>query len=149
MRVILRQDIRGIGKKHEVKELADGYVKNMLLPKGLVEPVTAAGLARVTTAAQKRAAETAAREERFRVLLRTLGTAAVDFHLRTDAKGTVFGSVTKEMLLQAMRAKGWLGPERVTVVLEHPIKTIGDHEVAVVLSEKLQAKLTVRVRSQP
>ena len=68
--------------------------------------------------------------------------------MRTDEHGSVFGSVTKEMILKAMREHGWLGKERADVELEHPIKKIGDQTVVVDLKRGIRAKLKVVVRPQ-
>ncbi|HTY40058.1 MAG TPA: 50S ribosomal protein L9 [Candidatus Paceibacterota bacterium] len=148
MRVVLRQDIRGIGKKGDVKEIADGHVKNLLLPKGLVEPATTEALARVAAHRTKISEEAAARNKRLETLARELAGAYLEFDLRTDAKGTVFGSVTKEMILKAMRAKGWIRTERVEIELPHPLKAVGDYSVPIELAPEKKTTLTVRVRSQ-
>lgn len=149
MQVIFRRDVRGVGKKNETKQVADGYAKNFLIPRGLAEPATTDGLERVTAhqaAVVERAAE---QEKHLRELVRKLRDATLDLRLRTDAKGTIFGSVTKEVIMQAMREKGWVtADDRFEIEMPHPLKAVGDHEVEVRFRTDIRAKLIVRVRSQ-
>ena len=148
MRVILLEDIRGLGKRDEVKEVSDGYVRNFLLPRKLVKPATPRALEehKVTLAARTR------EEDAFRKKLEELGrlieSRYLEFHLKTDAHGSVFGSVTNVMIVKAMREHGWLGTERVDIKLDHPIKKIGDQIVVVDLKKGIRAKLKVVVRAQ-
>ncbi|MEY4731645.1 MAG: hypothetical protein RL681_591, partial [Candidatus Parcubacteria bacterium] len=123
MRVILLQDIRGIGKKYEVKDVAEGFGKNYLLPRKIVEPATPGNLVRLATAKAQLEHHDAEALKRLASLRDTLATKRLEFPVRTDETGAVYGSVTKEMILKAMRDHDWLGPERIDIELEHPLKT--------------------------
>ena len=149
MKIILLQDVRGVGKKYEVKEVADGYGRNFLVAKGLAKAVTPETQKQVMAQKARMEKEGAEFKKRLGELARNINTHHLEFHLRTDSKGSVFGSVTKEMILKAMREHEWLRTERVEVQLPHPIKEIGDHEVAVRLKQEFTAKLKVIVRPQP
>lgn len=148
MKVIFIKDVRGMGKKHEVKEVADGYARNFLIARGLAEAGTAAALARLT--ALKAHMDKDAHEEmkRLHELKRIIESRHLEFHLKTDEHGKVFGSVTKEMILKAMREHDWLTKERVEITLDHPLKQIGDHQVVVDLKHGLTANLKVVIRSE-
>lgn len=144
MKVILLQDIKGLGKKYDVKHVADGFAANYLLPRKLIQPATPGNLARLEEAKSRTVGEHVERGARLRDLAARLGTMRLEFPVRADSQGTVFGSVTGEMIEKAMRDHGWLGPERVAVKLEHPLKALGEHRVSVDLRhEDLVAILTV------
>lgn len=143
MRVILLQDIRGIGKKYDVKDVAEGFGKNYLLPRKLVEPATPGNLARLAAVQARKAHEEGETVERLSALRNKLGELRLTFPMRADESGAVFGSVTKEAILKAMREHGWLGPERIDIELEHPLKTLGEHRVTLNLKQGMTAIVTV------
>ncbi len=148
MKVILLEDLKGVGKKYDAKEVADGYAKNFLFPRGLARPATSDALKNVAVQRARAEKDDAELVKRLETLSRFLNEHSLEFTLRTDEKGSVFGSVTKEMILRAMREHGWLGKERVDIELNHPIKQIGEHKVAVDLKKGIRATLTVVVRPQ-
>jgi large subunit ribosomal protein L9 len=143
MRVILLQDIRGIGKKYEVKDVAEGFGKNYLLPRKLVLPATPGNLAQLAAAQARRAHEEHEAICRLAALRDRLGELRLTFPVRADEHGAVYGSVTKESIMKAMREHGWLGPERIDVELQHPLKNLGEHRVRLDLKNGMTAELTV------
>jgi large subunit ribosomal protein L9 len=82
-------------------------------------------------------------------LARKIQESYLEFSLRTGEKGSVFGSVNKEMILRAMREHKWLTKERVDILLEHPLKTLGEHTIPVDLKKGITARLKIMVRSLP
>lgn len=149
MKIILLQDVRGLGKKHEIKEVAGGYGRNFLIAKGLAKAATQETEKSVEAMKAKAEKEQSDLLKRLRELARLIDEHHIEFRLRTDEKGTVYGSVTKEMILKAMREHEWLRKERVEIELAHPLKEIGDYAVAVDLKKGIRATLKVAVRPQP
>jgi large subunit ribosomal protein L9 len=149
MKVILLADVRGIGRKHDLKEVSDGYARNFLFPRALAKPATGAVIQGVESLRALKSQKEAAEKQQLEEIARALGGAALEFHLKTDAKRSVFGSVTKEMILKELRARKLLGREAVEVKLEHPLKEFGDHQVAIDLKKGVAGKVTVRVLPQP
>jgi len=148
MRVILLQDIRGIGKKYEVKDIAEGFGTNYLLPRKLVQPATPGNLARLAAAKARLEHDDTEAIKQLTALRDKLASVRLEFPVRTDDTGAVYGSVTKEAILKAMRDHDWLGPERIEIQLEHPLKTLGEHRVPVDLKHGLTAELIVTLRQQ-
>ncbi len=148
MKVILLSDVRGLGRKDEIKEVSEGHARNFLIPRGLAKAAGAEDVKRAAVRRENQAKEEAALVKHLQELARTINDRSIEFTLKTDAKGSVFGSVTKEMILQAMRDHGLLGKERADILLEHPLKTLGDHQVPVDLKKGISASLKVIVRSQ-
>jgi large subunit ribosomal protein L9 len=148
MKIILLKDVKGVGKKYDIKDVADGYGRNFLVARKLGEAATPDALKKVQKI--KGVIDKEAHEEEMRLdqLVRTIKDQHVEFPLKTDDKGTVFGSVTKDMILKAMREHKWLAADRAEVHMDHPIKQIGDHQVAVHLKNGKVATLTVRVLPQ-
>ncbi|MFH1246563.1 MAG: 50S ribosomal protein L9 [Candidatus Liptonbacteria bacterium] len=149
MKVILKKDVRGVGKKNEIKEVADGYGRNFLVARGLAEAATPPAMKKLSVMKAKMDKEEHEEMKRLQGLKRILESRFIEFKLKSDEHGTVFGSVTKEMILSAMREHNWVTKERVEIALEHPMKQIGDYVVVVDLKKGLSAKLKVLVRAEP
>ncbi len=148
MKVILLEDIKGIGNKYDVKDVSDGYARNFLLPKKLVKPATPQALKELEQLKSKLEKEDIEFKKHLSELARKISESFLEFRLKTDERGSIFGSVTKEMILRAMREHGWLGKERVDVFLEHPIKEFGEHKVSVDLKKGIKAELKIIVQPQ-
>lgn len=130
MRVILLVEVKGLGKKFEIKEVSDGYAKNVLIPKKLAQLATPQDIQKL--AAQKALWEKQAAEEKIRLtgIKEDLHKKEIVFHVKTGAKNEVFGSVTTDMIKNALREQG-IGVEK--VLIPKALKTIGTHEVEVLL----------------
>jgi large subunit ribosomal protein L9 len=148
MQVILLEDIHTIGKRYDVKNVADGYARNFLFPRKLAKQATPDALKELETLKARQAKEDAETIHRLSGHAREMQGKSLEFLVKTDEQGTVFGSVTKEMILQALRDHGWLGKDHAEIKLEHPFKKIGDYKVAVDLKKGITVELTVKVRSE-
>ena len=148
MKVILLQDVRGIGKKHEVKDVSDGYARNFLFVNGLAKPATASGVKELEVIIEKKKKNEVELVKHLKELAQKINKTSIEFTLKTDEKGSVFGSVTKEGILKALREQKLVGKERVEIALDHPLKTIGTHRVKVDLKKGIEATLGVVVRGE-
>lgn len=147
MKVILLEDISGLGKKFDVKNVADGYARNFLFPNRLAQTATAQALKTLAAQKARLAHEEAETEKRLAALARELDCLELTFDVRVDEKGSVYGSVNKEMILRELRKSGVLRTDRVELSLGHPLKEIGEHRVPVHLKKGIRAE--IRVRLQP
>jgi len=142
MKVILLTDIRGTGRKGDIKEVREGYARNFLLPRGLAKVATASALvARAAHDAARVAAREARRKEAEGWIVK-LAEEKWIFPVKTGAKGEVFGSVTAKDIARELTARGY---SNVTVEFPKPLKTLGDHRVALDLGEGIQTTVTVNV----
>lgn len=148
MKVIFLKDVRGVARAHDVKEVSEGYARNYLLPRGFAKLATKAGLNEVTRRIETAEHDHAEHEKRLSEIARTVSGKTLTFDLKTDAHGSLYGSVTKEMILRAMREHGWLGKERIEIEINHPLKKVGDYTIIVKLKTDLQVPLGIRVRQQ-
>ncbi len=143
MKVILLEDIHGLGKKYDVKDVSDGHARNALIPNGLAQLATADILRELERLKARIKKEDADSTKRLTELARKIEKSSLEFPVRTDKNGTVFGSVNKEMILRALREHHWTTNERVGVHLEHSLKTLGEHVVNVDLERRIVAKLKI------
>lgn len=138
MRVVLLENIPGLGKKFDVKEVKTGYFRNFLLPQKLAAPATAAAL--------KQKEEQSVREEERRQKLQAaaekLTQETLKFHLKIGAKGEVFGSVTAADIEKALKEKGW---EVRAVELAEPIRELGEKTATVDFGRGVKREIKVIV----
>ena len=149
MQVIFLQTVRGKGEKNQVKNVADGYARNFLLPRGLAIAATPAALAALRNESAKSATEDKEAEARTAEIVRELRDKKIEFLLKSDDKGSVFGSVTAEMIKKALREHGFVTKDRVEISLPHPLKTFGEHKIELRLHKGAAAEVVVVLRPQP
>lgn len=141
MKVILLSDVRGLGKKNDVKNVSDGYARNFLFPNKLARAADADGLGELNVH-QKNEHET---EERLKTVARLISERELEFKLKTDKKGAIFGSVTKEEILNGLRDAGLTTKDRIEIKIPKPLKEMGAHEVEAHLKKGIVAKLKIKI----
>ena len=145
MRVILRREVRGLGRPGEVKDVADGYAQNFLVPRGLAIEATAGELKHL---AQEREA-TKAKKDREHAdaeqLASRLGMLTLVFHLKAGEQGKTFGSVTNKDIADALRREHGVSVDRAKIHVPEPLRSLGPHTVEVRLLPDVRAKVTVAV----
>jgi len=145
--IILTENIPGLGAEADVVKVRRGYARNFLLPQGKAYEVTKRSLRQLDNLKAKRAAREAAEFNEAEELARRIGKLKVVFTLETGETGKAFGSVTAQDLVK--RLKNELGHEidRHRIVLEHPLKTTGEHEVSIKLHHDVTAKFAFQIKS--
>ena len=142
MRVVLLQNIEGLGHKFDVKEVKSGYVRNFLLPQKLVEIATTTTIKelekRKVLWAEKHKEVVAALQKK----VDGLKDAGFDFTLKVGEKDEVFSSVNQKDIEKSLKEKGF---DKVEVELKKPIKEIGEHQVQVNFGEGIKVKLKIIV----
>ncbi len=142
--VILTAEIENLGGQGEAVRVAEGYARNFLLPRGLAIMATAGNLKRIEALRKKREAALAAKREEATTLAEKLAKITCTISVPVGADGKLFGSVTAADIAERLKANG-LEIDRKKLVLEHPLKHIGEVEVDVKLSPEVTAKLKVNV----
>src|SRR5438874_3813087 len=127
--VILTDNVPGLGAEADVVKVRRGYARNYLLPRGKAFEVTAAALRQLDTLKKKRAEREARELNESEELARKIGKARLTFTLATGESGKAFGSITTQDIVTRMKNELGLEIDRHKVVLERPIKDIGEHEV--------------------
>lgn len=146
MKVILKADVKGSGKKGDVIEVSDGYAQNFLLKKGLAEVATASGINEV---AQKRTAEAYHKAENIKAqkeLAAKLNGIEVIVTIKVGENGKVFGSVTTAQIASALSEKGF-DIDKKKINMKTAIKTLGVFTVEIRLMEGVTTKINVNVQA--
>jgi len=143
MRVILLEDVKNLGKKYEIKEVSDGYARNYLFPNKLARPATPAFIAEIENLKRKNQEKEEALIKHLNELARKINEARIEFYLKTDKTGKIFGSVNKEMILKALREHKLITKERINVLLNEPIKQLGEYKVEIDLKKGIKAQLKI------
>ena len=147
MEVVLKEDIENLGHMGDVVKVKDGYARNYLLPRGLV------------VLADKKSLKALAHEQRMIAQRRerltkeaqgiseTLSKVTLEFAVKVGEEGRLFGSVTNMDIEKALKEKG-VDVERRRIVLQDPIKQVGDYEVPIRLRPEVMPSIKVRVVSE-
>lgn len=145
MRVILKREVRGLGRPGDVKDVADGYAQNFLLPRGLAVEATTGELKHL---AQERQAEKAKKDRAHteaEELAARLAAITLSFRLKAGEQGKTFGSVTNKDLAEALKRDHGIEIDRTKIHLTEPLRTLGAHTVEVRLLPDVRAQVTVAV----
>ncbi|HOS93761.1 MAG TPA: 50S ribosomal protein L9 [Armatimonadota bacterium] len=145
MRVVLREEIEGLGYPGDCVRVRDGYGRNYLIPRGLAVLATPGALRAVEQAKeQRRRVESRARDQ-FEKLAATLAGKTVRVEKRAGSGMKLYGSVTTADIAEALKAQYGLDIERRRLELESQIKTVGTHEVTARVSADVHAKFLIEV----
>ena len=146
MKVILKADVKGQGKKGEVITVSDGYARNFLFKNGLAEEATASGLNAVRLAAEaaehRKAVEKAAAIE----LKKQLDQTTVTVKIKVGESGKLFGALNTQAISEALDKMG-ITLDKKKIVIAEPIKALGRYTVTAKLYPEIAAKLTVIVEA--
>ncbi|WP_208029339.1 50S ribosomal protein L9 [Rhabdothermincola sediminis] len=145
MKLLLRTDVRGVGKKGDLVDVADGYARNFLVPKGLAIKATPGVEAQAASMRRSRdlkdAADRGAAEEVAKVLVPAVITVAA----KAGTEGRLFGSVTTADVVEAVASQTGIRLDRKLLHLDEPIKTLGTHSVQAKLHSDVEFAITVDV----
>lgn len=144
MKVILLKDVRDLGKKNDIKNVSDGYGKNFLIARGLAKLATESGIKGVEVKNSYDEKD----EKHLKELTKKISEKILEFYIKTDKHGSIFGSVNKEDILSGLRSAGLITNDRIEIKIPKPIKELGDHEVEFSLRKGISGKLTARLHSQ-
>lgn len=148
MKVILKKDIKALGKQGDIKEVADGYARNYLLPKGLAVEASVSNVK--VLADQKASIAKRLREEEAdaRALAERLNGLEITFKAKTGEGGRLFGSITSKDIAEEIEKKIKTEFDKRKVELDEAIKTLGKHAVKLHLYKGIYAEMTVLVEQE-
>jgi len=145
VRVILKAEVRGLGRAGEIKDVADGYARNYLLPKGLAIEATGGELKLL---AQERQSEKTKKDRAHRdaeELAARLGEVTLVFKLKAGEQGKTFGSVTAKEVADALKKEAKAEIDKTKIVLHEPLRSLGVHTVEVRLLSDVRANVTIAI----
>jgi large subunit ribosomal protein L9 len=144
MEVILREDVKSLGKAGELVKVKPGYARNFLLPKGLAYEATEGNRKRILAESKARAARAAEETSAAQASAAKLAGVTVTLARKAGEGDRLFGSITAQDIADALAKQGHAVDKR-KIELEHPIKTLGAHTVPIRLHHEVQADLRVTV----
>jgi large subunit ribosomal protein L9 len=145
MKLILTQEVTGLGEPGDVVEVKDGYGRNYLVPRGLAIRWTRGGQREVDSIKKARSAREIATLEQAREIAEQLGSLKAVLRTLAGAGGRLFGSVTAADIVGAVREAGGPDLDKRRVEVRNPIKTVGAHQVAVRLHPEVSATIELNV----
>ncbi len=145
--VILTHNIVGLGAESDQVKVAAGYARNYLFPQGFAIPLTGANKRRLEALKQRRAVREAEELNHMNDLSRSLAKLVAVVMVKTGEDGKMFGSVTSGTIADQLKNQFEVMLDKKKIHLEHPIRTLGEHEVELRLHADVVTKLKVRVES--
>ena len=145
--VILTHNIVGLGGESDQVKVAAGYARNYLYPQGLAIPVSQANKRRLETLRQRRAEREAHEFNTMSELSKSISKLIAVLHVKTGDDGKMFGSVTAGTIADGLKTQFDITLDKKKIHLEHPIKTLGEHEVELRLHPEVTTSMKVRVES--
>lgn len=145
MKVILTDDVKNLGHRGSVVNVADGYARNFLLPKELAYPATEGNVKRLEQEKHRYDARIAKEKEGAETAAKSIEGMTVVIKKKAGEHDALYGSVTSSDLAEAMSAKGVTVDKR-RIEIEEPIKRLGTHTVHVKLHKDVSIAITVDVQ---
>ena len=145
--VILTSNIIGLGAESDQVKVAAGYARNYLFPQRLAIPLTHANKRRIEALKQRRAEREAHEFNTMSELSKGVGKLICIIKVKTGEDGKMFGTVTTGMIADELKHQFDITLDKRKIHLDHPIRTLGDHDVALHLHHEVNATLKIRVES--
>jgi large subunit ribosomal protein L9 len=145
--VILREDVQSLGKTGELVRVKPGYARNYLLPHGLAFEATEGNKKRIAAETRAKTVRNQAERTEAERFAATLAALTLSLTGKAGEEGKLFGSITAQDIADALAAQGQQVDRR-RIELEHPIKTLGHHTVAVRLHAEVRAEVHVSVSAE-
>ena len=145
MKIILTQEVDGLGAPGDVVEVKDGYARNYLLPRNVAIRWTRGGQKQVDAIKSARAARAVRDADHAAELKSKLEGDTVDVKVRAGATGRLFGAVTTSEIASALEVAAGEPVDKRSIVLGNPIKALGPHKVSVKLAEGVAADVALNV----
>jgi len=145
MKVILTQAVKGLGEAGTVKDVADGYGRNYLIPRGLARPATEGAQKQI----ELEQTAVARREKRLlgeaEVFAKALSALELTFQAKAGEGDRLYGSITSADIAEQIVKKVHTDLDKRKIVLEEPIRELGTHQVTIKLMSNVTAEVTVIV----
>ena len=144
MKVILLKDVKGSGKKGDVVNVSDGYANNYLIKQGLAQPATAQNISLLEAQRSSEAYKKATALKDAKGLGAKLSETRVELKAKIGENGKLFGSLSSQAIAEALEKAG-VTVDKKKIVLDSPIKQIGEYKITVKLHPEVSAKITLSV----
>jgi large subunit ribosomal protein L9 len=148
VKIVLREDVESLGHKGDLVDVADGYARNFLVPRGLAMKATRGGVAQAEAMRRNRAAKEERNRGEAQELASRLAAGKVVVTARAGEGGKLFGSITSADIADAIAKQSGAEIDRRSIQLAEPLKELGEFEVPVKLHADVTASVQVEVVSE-
>lgn len=148
MKVLLKRDVKRLGKAGEIKNVADGYAANYLIPRGLADPATPGVLKEYTQRQQAEKRKQQHEQESASELAERIKSVVLTFTARAGEKGRLYGSITSGDIAAGLEMEIGKPFDKRKVLLEQPIRHLGTHRVPIRLTSDNVPEITVVVQAE-
>lgn len=145
MKVILKMDVKGLGKKGEIVNTSDGYARNFLFPKGTAVEATEGNLKAQEAFNSKELKKKADETEAARQLAKKISGLSINICVKTGESGKLFGSITSKDIAEELKKQHGIEIDKKKFVLDEAIKTAGEYNVEVKVYPEISGKLKVNI----
>ncbi len=145
MKVILKQDVKGLGKKDSMVEASDGYARNYLLPKGLAIEASSSNVNIMNT---KKEAEKHKKDKELanaKELAKKIKEITLEIKTKSGENGKLFGSITNKDIADKLKSAHGIDIDKKKVSLPDAIKTLGTYNVEIKLYPEVSSSMTVKI----
>jgi len=144
MKVILKEDVKKVGKKGEIVNVADGYARNYLIARGLAVQETKGSLAVLSEQKKEEAAIEAEKEAEAKALAEKMESMTLTFHVKSGAEGRVFGSVSTKQIVEKLNQEG-IHVDKRKILDTNPIQSLGVTKVRMELYKNVIGTIKVKL----
>lgn len=148
MKVLFLKDVKGQGRKGELREVSDGYALNFLIKQGLAQQAGTAVQKQEQEKKDAKAAEMAKRVQKFAAQVKALEKHRYHIAAKEAGSGKLFGAISAQDVVDAIAKTAQLRIEKAAVQFTSPIKTVGEHTVAIVFDKSHTARILLAVTSK-
>lgn len=145
MKVLLRKDITGVGRRGDIVSVSSGHARNFLLPRGLAIVATDGAVVQATSMRRARDLREAADRESAQAIVAELAKRTIQIQAKAGSEGRLFGSVTATDIAHAVDAQAGISLDRKSIEISSPIRTVGDHSVTVELFAGITGTISLTV----
>lgn len=147
MRVLLKEDIAGLGKRGDILDVADGYARNFLFPLKKATIASKGVIAQAELITKSRQAREERQKKAAQELISAVTQKPIVIKVKVGKDGKLFGSVTKREIVLAIREQIGLQVDKAAIIMNDPIKSVGLHKVGFKPHQEIQAELILEVKA--
>jgi len=147
MKVLFKRDVPDVAKAGQVKDVADGYARNFLIPRGLAVAATSGALKQVADLQAAAARHAAEEEQDARGLKQRLESQPIVIEAKAGSQGRLYGSITTADVATAIQKQIGASVDRRDLEISDPVRQVGSHEVTARVHRNVIANVTIEVRA--
>lgn len=145
MKVLLRSNIKGVGRRGDIVNVSAGHARNFLLPNDLAIVANAGTIAQAEVMRKSREQQIAADRESARLVAASLGTTVITISAKAGNEGRLFGSINAAEIVKAISDQTGVTIDRKSVQIEQPLRTLGEHSVTAEVFSEVSATIKINI----